>query len=223
VAEEVVRGSTLGYHFETGVFKEPRNPFSQQNRVVGEDYAHAAEASTSRAERREVRREPRDLELEKPLGPVQAGQLVLAQVLELVRRVDRVAGPFGEQDLPAATSLSDPCRAMHVQPEVRVVTEIRLTGVHTHPHTQDDAFGPRMLGERALGCHGGVGGAPGFLEHDEELVPPVVDHLSTFGLDGLPKKTAVLTQDLGVAVAETLEELRRAFDVGEEESDGAMW
>lgn len=51
----------------------------------------------------------------------------------------------------------------------------------------------------------------------------MVDDVPAFGFDGVAKEPAVVAEDLRVAVAKALEELRRAFDVGEEESDGAMW
>ena len=40
-------------------------------------------------------------------------------------------------------------------------------------------------------------------------------------LEGVAQHAAVLGQHVGVAIAELLEQLRRALDVGEEERDGA--
>ena len=50
----------------------------------------------------------------------------------------------------------------------------------------------------------------------EELVAVAVDLVPPVGLDGLRNEPAVSREDLAVAVAEPLDELRRAFDVGEE-------
>jgi hypothetical protein len=80
-----------------------------------------------------------------------------------------------------------------------------------------------VLGKSALGGRGSIGRAACVVEDDEELITAMVDHMPSDGLDGFAKETAVVAKDLRVAVAEPLEKLGRPFDVGEEESDGAMW
>ena len=59
-------------------------PFSQQDRVVCEDYAQAPKASARGAEGREVRRLPGNAELEEALRLAEARELVLTQVVQLV-------------------------------------------------------------------------------------------------------------------------------------------
>ena len=43
VAEQVLGRAALGDHLEPGVLEQARDPLAQQDGVVGEDYAHAAE------------------------------------------------------------------------------------------------------------------------------------------------------------------------------------
>src|SRR5439155_16119985 len=99
---------------------------------------------------------------------------------------------------------------------------VRLAGVQPHANTQLDALGPVVLCECALGLDCGGRGARSVLEHHEELVAPMIDHLAPNGRDRLAKEAPVVVQELGVAVAELLDKLRRAFDVCEEEGDGSM-
>ncbi len=222
MAEQVVGGSALGDDLEAGVLEQPRNALTQENRVVGEDYAHAAKTSTRGAERRKPGGKARNAELEQPLGLVDAGQLVLAEVVHFVCGVERVARPLGDEDLTAASRLRDSRGAVDVEAEVRIVTEIRLARVQAHADSQVDAVGPVVLGEGTLCRHRRVGGAGGVLEHDEELVASVIDDVAVAGLDALAQELAVIAEHLGVPVAEALQQLRRAFDIGEEKSDGAM-
>src|SRR5206468_9083977 len=84
VAQQIVGRAALGDDLEAGVLEQARYPLTQQDRVVGEDYAHAAEPSARGAERGKPGRQPGRVELEEPLRLVDAGQLVIAEILELV-------------------------------------------------------------------------------------------------------------------------------------------
>ena len=64
--------------------------------------------------------------------------------------------------------------------------------------------------------------APSVLEDDEELVAAVIDDVSASLFHGSAEKLAVVGQNLGVPVPQALKELRRSFDVGEEEGDGSI-
>jgi hypothetical protein len=111
---------------------------------------------------------------------------------------------------------------MDIQAKVRVVADVRLAGVQAHPHSQLDAVGPVVLRKRPLCRHRRVGGAGCILEHDEELVPAVVDDMTFACLDALAQEPTVIAEQSRVLVPEALQQLRRSFDVGKEESDGAM-
>ena len=177
VAEEIVRGTALRDDLEARVLEEAGDAFPQQDRVVGEDYAHAPEASPGRAERREAGRQPGYVELEEPFPAIQARKLVLAEVLEVVGGVERVAGPLGQENLPSAPRLGDPGSAMNVEPEVGVVADVRLAGVHPHAHADLDALGQAVAGEGLLRGDGCPGSRARILEDDEELVAAVVDEV----------------------------------------------
>ena len=124
VAEQVLGRAALGDHLEPGVLEETRDSLAQQDRVVGEDYAHAAETSPSRAERGERRELARDVELIEALRLSESRQLVVAEILELVRRVELVACSLRDQDLAAAARLRDPRSPMDVDAEVGAFAEV---------------------------------------------------------------------------------------------------
>src|SRR5262249_58963855 len=107
VTQEVFRRAALRDDLEPGVLEQPRDPLAQQHGIVCEDYAHAAEASAGRAERGKARRESGGVELEEPFRRVDPGQLVVAEIPEVVRRLQLLARARGEQDLPTAACLAD--------------------------------------------------------------------------------------------------------------------
>ena len=106
-----------------GVLEQARDSLAQQDRVVGEDYAHAAKPSASGAERGKRRELARDVELIEALRLAEPRQLVVAQILELVRRVELVPGPLRDQDLAAAARLRDPRSPMDVDAVVGAFAE----------------------------------------------------------------------------------------------------
>ena len=147
---------------------------------------------------------------------------MVAEIVDLVPGVELLARALREEDLAAAAGLADAGRAMHVQAEVRRVADGRLARVQPHPDAQLDARGPLVCGERRLRADDCVGGCLRVGEHDEELVAALVDDDAVAALDRLAEKPPVVVEHVRVAVAETLQELRRSFDVGEDESDGSM-
>jgi len=94
--------------------------------------------------------------------------------------------------------------------------------VHPHPDPQFDALRPGVSCECTLGRASSFCSRGGLLEDDEEFVTAVVDDVSAGGRDRVAEQTAMVVEELGVAVAEPLDELRRALDVGEDERDGSM-
>src|ERR671935_149954 len=81
---------------------------------------------------------------------------------------------------------------------------------------------PRIPRRANSSVGNGVGGGPGVLEREEELVAARVDLVTACGRESLPDEAAVVGEDAGVGVAELVHELRRALDVGEEERDGSV-
>jgi hypothetical protein len=111
---------------------------------------------------------------------------------------------------------------MDVEAEVRVLADVGLTRVQAHANPHVDAVGPVVPRKGTLCRHRGRGRAGSLLEHDEELVAAVIDDMAFPRLDALAQKPAGIAEHPRVLVAEPLQQLRRCFDVGEEESDGAM-
>jgi hypothetical protein len=144
---------------------------------------------------------------------------VIAEIVELVAGVELLARALGQEDLPTAAGLADARCSMDVEAEVRLVPDVRLAGVHSHPHAQIDARGPRVPHESQLGGDEGVGRGLEHRKGDEELVTALVDHDAVPALDRLPEEAAVVVEHVRVAVAEPLQELGRPLDVGENESD----
>ena len=169
-----------------------------------------------------MRRQTGDVELEQTLRLVDAGQVVLPEIRELLRGIERIARPLGEQDLPTAARLADPRGAVHVEPEVGVAPDCWLAGVQAHADTELHARRPVVLGKGLLRGRDRSRGAAGVDEDDEELVAPRVDDDAALTLDRLVKEPAVVVEHVCVVIAQTLHELRRAFDVGEDESDRSM-
>jgi hypothetical protein len=77
-----------------------------------------------------------------------------------------------------------------------------------------------VLRERSLRGDRGRDRFAGAPESDEERVPLCVDLVAAELREGGPQEPLVVGAHLAVPLAEALDESRRAFDVGEEESDG---
>ena len=156
------------------------------------------------SEWRKSRRQSGSLELEQPLGLIDPGQLMLAEVVDLVSRVELLARPLREEDLAPAAGLADARGPMHVQTEVGRVADDRLACVKPHADAQLYIRGPLVRGECLLGGHGCLRRGFGVGEHDEELVTALVDDDAVGLLDGFAEESPVVVEDLRVAVAETL-------------------
>ena len=107
-------------------------------------------------------------------------------------------------------------------PDVPLFADHRLTRVQAHADTQHRSVRPGVRGELSLGrdgCRDRVAGAP---EREEERVTLCV-HLDAVPVaEFLAEDSAMLGDHVGVLVAEPLQELGRALDVGEDERDRAM-
>jgi hypothetical protein len=87
--------------------------------------------------------------------------------------------------------------------------------VHAHAHAD------RRAAERLLTFTRRRKSVTRAREGDEERVALGVDLDAAVSLERGAERAPVLAQRLGVSVAELVEQLRRAFDVGEEEGDRA--
>ena len=57
---------------------------------------------------------------------------------------DQLARGARDQHLPAVSGRADPRRTVHVQPDVIILSDVRLAGVDAHPHAHVDALGPTL-------------------------------------------------------------------------------
>ena len=143
-----------------------------------------------------------------------------------VRR-EQPACRIGHEDLAAVGHRRDARRlvdvdADHAATAGRRSDALGFAGVEPHPDPDVDAIGPGLAVERALTGDGGGQGGGRPPERDEErialgaLLDPAVR---------LPRRAQehpVALEDLAVALGpERLLELRRAFDIAEQEGDGA--
>ena len=102
---------------------------------------------------------------------------------------------------------------MDVKADVSLLGKPRLTAVKPH------AYLDRPSHERLLRGGGRGNGIRGPGERHEERVPLSVDLDAVVGMKSLSQQPAVLLQRRRVLVAELVQELRRAFHVGEEARD----
>ena len=104
---------------------------------------------------------------------------------------------------------------MDVDADVALLRHERLAGVDAHAHAH------RPVRERALRRLGRRERVRRPREGDEERVALGVDLDARRGAERLAQHAPVLAEHVRVAVAELVQQPRRALDVGEEERDGA--
>src|SRR5262245_61544871 len=107
----------------------------------------------------------------------------------------------------------DPRGAVDVDPDVALGRERRLAGMEAHAHFHGSHR------ERALGLGRRLDRIARALEGDEETVSLRADLDPAPAGDRLADQAPVLAEHVLVALAELLEEPRRAFDVGEEKGE----
>ena len=192
----------------------PREPLAEVHRLL-----------LLGAERRERRRQPVDLELHDALGLVDVleadrAELDLAHAVGQRARHER-GGRRGQQDLPAVAGGADPRGAMDVDPDVALLSDDGLAGVDAHADAELGPVRPVVARERLLGGDGGGDGVLRAAEAVEERVALRVDLLAATRAERLADDAPVIRERVGVPVAEPLEQLGRAGDVGEDERDRA--
>ncbi len=203
-----------------GQFLLPSNEGCELDRqVIGK--------SVQGTEGREVGRQVRDDQLEEAPGASQVLEAVFSQVPQahIIRQVllYEVAGCLGEQYLSAMCGAHDAGRALYVQANVALGCQRWFTSVQTHAHTHRHAFRPGMGSEGALRLYDCQHRVSGACESDKEGIILLVDLVAIPLLEGSTQQAQVLRQHGGVAVTQLLEQVRRPFDIGEEQGDRSRW
>jgi hypothetical protein len=176
-------------------------------------------------ERRKLKSQPGNLELEEPFGPVEVRKHRRPEVEqgELARQVmpDEVRGRAREQHLPTVTRVADARGLVDGEPDVAVCSDAGLAGVQPHADAHLHVVRPVVLGERELPGGGGLERRAGAAEDDEERVALGVDLDPANLRERRAQEAVVRREHVAVAVAaELLEQTRRALDVREQEGHG---
>jgi len=116
---------------------------------------------------------------------------------------------------------ADPRGSMDVHTDVIVEPDSGLPGMDPHAYPEVQPLGPTRRGQRPLPGHRGSDRVTRAREGHEERVPLSADLPSVVLVEGHPKYTLMLGQDVGVAIAQPRQQPRRALDVREQEGDGA--
>jgi len=124
-------------------------------------------------------------------------------------------GSGGDEHLAAVPDRGDPRRAVDVDPDVALLGDERLPRVDAHANAD------RPLDECGLRLTGRYERVSRPREGDEEGVALSVDLDAAAPLERLAQRPSVIGERIRVGVAQLVEQLRRALDVGEEEGDGA--
>src|SRR5207244_1252527 len=124
-----------------------------------------------RLQQREVTRQAVDLELVDALGRTEVLETVRAEVAE--GRVDERARRLREEHLPSMADCGDAGAFVHVDSDVPLVRQPRLTRMQSHAHPY------RAVREGALAVGGSGDGIRRSAEGDEERVTLCV-HLDAF-------------------------------------------
>ena len=131
--------------------------------------------------------------------------------------VDERARRLGEEHLPSMADGSDAGALVHVDPDVSLVRQPRLTSMQ--PHANPD----RAVRERALAVCGGGDRIGSSAEGDEERVTLRV-HLDALVVGKRrPESPPMLVQCVPIAVAELMQQSRRALDVRKQQRHHAGW
>ena len=137
---------------------------------------------------------------------------------QLIR--DQRVGRVRDEDLAAVTGCTDPCGAMDVQAHVLLGHAPRLPRVNAHPIADGDPVGPPMTGYRKLPVDGRLDRGARRRKDEVESVARRTALKGAVARERLSEEAMVIGQHLRIAVAQRLEQARRALDVGEDERDG---
>ena len=170
---QLVRVSRLPDDLDLGVLEQPREPFAQQGRVVGDHRGEPALVHADVAERRELGVEIVGDELEDPLRLAQPAEVELT---ELAYRHTETAGRLSRgHDLAAVRCLADVGSTVDVEADEAVAGPFRLAAVQADSHPHALAFRPGARHERTLDLERSGGRGRGLVEDAEELVSTAFD------------------------------------------------
>ena len=113
------------------------------------------------------------------------------------------------------------CRAVDIKADVVITPGSPLAGVQSHPNTNVLPLWPRFVGQGALSLSGGGHRVRGRTEDREERVALGSDLYAVMGRQGSANKRIVALEHRAILRTQSLEQPRRAFDVGEQEGDRA--
>jgi hypothetical protein len=166
--------------------------------------------ASSRLERREILFS----QLIEPLGGGQVLEAMVTQVAKLHGRVEQLSRGFRNEHLPAVAGAHDPRRTVHVHPHIALVGERRLAGVHAHANP--DAPGRESL--LSIPC--GRDRVAGAREGHEEGVALRIHLDPAVSREGVAQQATMLCEHFGIALAEVVEQARRALDVRKQQRHG---
>src|SRR3989440_9027427 len=127
--------------------------------------------------------------------------------------IDQRARRFRDEYLAAMRRAGDPGGAVDIEAEVLVTDERRLPGVQPDAHLNAPSLGPGMRLQSLLRRRRAAEGIQRAAEHDQEGVALGAELLAARLGQRLAKHRVMGEQHVGVAVAELLDESRRAFDI----------
>ena len=139
------------------------------------------------------------------------------------RQVNTVGSVRRDHDLATVTGVDDARRLVHGERHVITLVRDRNARMDTHPDAHGCLRGPGLCTQSELSRSAGDDRVGRAVEHDEERVTFGVDLVAAVALPLLAEDLAVTVERGCVSVAETADEARRTFDVGEHERDGARW
>jgi len=159
-----------------------------------------------RPQRREVGRKVVGNKLKEVLRAIEILQAVLAKIAQRNARRepvgDQLARRAGDEDLATVAGRTDPRRAMHVEADVIMASDVSLASMNTHPHPQIRAFGPAHQGQRSLRCQRGCDCIPSAGEGEKRGVALSADLAPATIAERSPKHALVLGKDIGVVLRE---------------------
>ena len=134
-----------------------------------------------------------------------------------------LSGRLGDQDLPPVRRRRHPGCHVHREPDVVAADKVCLPRVQPHADPQWRVRRPRLLGQGALRCHRCRHARRRFLEHGEEGISLGSHDDTVVRLDRVIDEFAMAHQHGCIAVTEPVQQLSRAFDVGEKKGHDALW
>ena len=177
-----------------------------------------------RAERRELRREVVAGELEELLGLGDVLEAVATEGAERHARRRLVAGDVArrlrDDDLVPVPGRADAGCDVDVQADVPLLAELRLARVDADAHAEHALGRPGLPAELPLELRRRRDGVARAREGQERPVARPVDLVPGVPRRDLAHDLAHARANGGVALAERVQQARRALDVGEEERDG---